>query len=107
MKNILQPVKRAAASDVFTLSPAVAGSRVFLNSLLGLAPQALCCRPLRGLSAHTNIFAVDAHPTTPLPTLLGQPDHQNEPLIPIKLHARNKLLQHCVSLGSGKSIPFE
>ena len=49
MKNILQPVKRAAASDVFTLSPAVAGSRVFLNSLLGLAPQALCCRPLRGL----------------------------------------------------------
>jgi hypothetical protein len=84
-----------------------AGSALTSVLILGLAPQALCCRPLRGLSAHTNIFAVDAHPTTPLPTLLGQPDHQNEPLIPIKLHSGNKLLQHCVSLGSGKSIPFE
>jgi hypothetical protein len=32
------------------LSPAIAGSFAFIEiAILGLAPQALCCRPLRGL----------------------------------------------------------
>ncbi len=41
------------------------GSGLTSVLILGLAPQALCFRPLRGLSTQTNTFAVDAHPTTP------------------------------------------
>jgi hypothetical protein len=33
----------------FTLSPALAGLRLFYYSILGLALQALCCRRLRRL----------------------------------------------------------
>ena len=39
-----EPAKRATA-----LPPAPRARSIFLRSILGLAPQALCCRPLRGL----------------------------------------------------------
>jgi hypothetical protein len=40
---------------MFTLSPALAGSLDFFNySILGLAPQALCCRSLRELSGESS-----------------------------------------------------
>jgi len=48
-QNILQPVKRATDLKGFELSPAIAGSRRKWHSYLGLPPQALCRRPLRGL----------------------------------------------------------
>jgi len=38
------------------LSPASRARTCFLRSILGLAPQALCCRPLRGLA---RVFAFD------------------------------------------------
>jgi len=43
-KKTAQPAERAAA-----LSPVFTGSIVYLFMILGLTPQALCCRPLRGL----------------------------------------------------------
>ena len=36
-----------------TLSPAIAGSIFYHAHVLGLAPQALCFRPLRGLKDRT------------------------------------------------------
>ena len=43
---MFEPAKRAAAD---ALSPASRAFAVYLIVNLGLAPQALCCRPLRGL----------------------------------------------------------
>jgi len=50
MKKTLEPAKWATACNADALSPASRARPYFLHSILGLAPQALCSRPLRGLA---------------------------------------------------------
>jgi len=51
-KMRVEPVKRATAWKVWALSPATRARAPFFDLILGLAPQALFCRPFHGLGAH-------------------------------------------------------
>ena len=63
----VEPAKRATACGVFGLSPTSRAQSRFLIRILGLAPQALCCRLLRRLGpvllvVLTTIFFSNAAP---------------------------------------------
>src|SRR4051794_1198344 len=47
--NASEPAKRATAYEPVRLSPTSRARRVVITLILGLAPKALCCRPLCGL----------------------------------------------------------
>ena len=51
MKKAIEPAERATARHGFGLSPASRAQSFYYDSILGLAPQALCFRPLRGLNS--------------------------------------------------------
>ena len=55
IKKAIEPAKRATAFRMDALSPASRAQSCFLIQILGLAPQALCCRPLRGLDQHDRV----------------------------------------------------
>jgi len=50
MKKAIEPAERATARHGFGLSPAPRAKLFYYDSILGLAPQALRFRPLRGLN---------------------------------------------------------
>jgi hypothetical protein len=56
VKNALVPAKRPTAQNNNALSPVSRAPNTCWAVILGLAPQALCCRPLRGLRACWDIY---------------------------------------------------
>src|SRR5215217_8958264 len=51
LENAIEPVETGDSPNINALSPASRAPRFYFDINLGLAPQALCCRPLRGLHA--------------------------------------------------------